>query len=171
MKNLLYFLVLSSFLISCGSNDEKKNALFSVTNNMDNSAMCINTNTITNGPAHSGSFSSKLDSAFEYSFGIGSKFSSFNSKLPKKVFVTVWINSTVPNLDASIVCEQNINGKSLKWKDFPLIESVKKANEWVEVKTSFDMPANITPDTELKVYVWNPKKHLFYVDDMEIWME
>lgn len=171
MKNLIYSLILISFLFSCSNNDEKKNAIFSTTNDMDNSVMWINTNTIVKGTAHSGFFSSKLDSTKEFGIGLGSKFENFNSKLPKKVFVKLWVYSLVPNLDAAIVCDPNINGKSLKYQSYSFVEPIKKANEWIEVKTSFDMPSNITPNTELKVYIWNPKKHLFYIDDMEVWME
>jgi len=41
----------------------------------------------------------------------------------------------------------------------------------MEVKASFDLPANLDLKNEIRVYVWNPKKLEFYVDDFNISFE
>ena len=171
MKNLVFIAVISVLLISCGKTEEKKNSIWEVSSNLDANNFWINANTLAKGTAHSGLFSSKIDTLVEYGIGIAANFSDLSEKLPKKVNIHCWIYSTVPNLDASLVCDPNVNGKSLNWQAFNLKPTITKANEWTEFKTSFDLPEEITPDSQLKLFFWNPNKQIFFVDDLEISIE
>ncbi len=171
MKKIGFIAIVSVLLISCGKTEEKKNFIWETSSNLDANNFWINSVTLTKGNAHSGLFSSKIDTLIEYGIGIAAKFNDLSEKLPKKVNVHCWIYSTVPNLDAGLVCDPNNNGQSLNWQSFNLQPIIQKANEWTEFKTSFDLPEEITPDTELKLFFWNPKKMTYYVDDLEISLE
>jgi hypothetical protein len=169
-KNVL-FTVISIILFACGKSDEKKLNLFSASNTFEENNFWINTNTIAKGLSHSGLFSSKIDSTLEYGIGIGSKFNNLTERLPKKVKVHCWIYSKSPNLDATLVCDPTINDQSINWQGLELKTKIIKANIWVEFTTTFDLPKNITPDSRLLVYFWNPKRVSYYVDDLDISLE
>lgn len=171
MKTIGILIICTVFLISCGKNSDNNNSLWSVNSNLDATNIWINTNTLCQGNTHSGLFSSKIDSLVEYGIGIGAKFQDMTTSVPKKVNIHCWIYSNEPNLDASVVCDPNLNGQCLNYQNFNLQTSIPKSNEWIEFKTSFDLPENITPDTELKVYFWNPLKKTFFVDDIEITLD
>jgi len=171
MKNIGLFAFVLFMIFACGKTDENKNCLFHATNNLDANNFWINTNTIAKGTAHSGLFASKIDTVVQYGIGIAAKFNDLTSTLPKKVTIHCWIYSNEPNLDAGLVCDPNINGKSLNWQSFNLKTTILKAKEWTEFITSFDLPKNSTPDTELKIFFWNPNKKTYFVDDFEVTLE
>lgn len=171
MKYTSLLLVSIVLLISCGKNNENSNSLWNVKSNLDDVNIWINSNTLCQGNAHSGLFSSKIDSLVEYGIGISVKLQDMTTSVPKKANVHCWIYSNEPNLDASIVCDPNLNGQCLNYQNFNLQTSIPKSNEWIEFKTSFDLPENITPDTDLKIYFWNPSKKTFFVDDFEVSLE
>jgi hypothetical protein len=158
-------------LLGCGKSDDNKSALFSLNNNFDAGNFYINNAPAVKGTAHSGQYAYKVDSTAEYGIGIAAKFNDMSSTLPKKASFKCWVFATIPAVNASLVCDPNINGQSLNYQLFDLKNVVLKANEWIEVKGSFDLPKNITPDTELKMYFWNPNKTVFLVDDFEISIE
>jgi hypothetical protein len=171
MKNVGLFAIILIFIFACGKTAEKNNSLFSVSNNFDSNVSWINVNTITKGLTHSGIFAAKMDTTIEYGIGIGSKFNDLLDKLPKKVNVHCWVYSNTPNIDATLVCDPTINDQSINWQGLNLKDKIIKAKEWTELTTSFDLPKNITPDTKLLVYFWNPNKLIFYVDDLDISLE
>jgi hypothetical protein len=171
MKKYILFIFTCVILFGCGKKEETSNALFSTSNNKDSANFWMNINTITKGTAHTGYYASKLDTLFQFGIGLNPKVKDLTDKTPKKVTVKCWVYSTTPNLEASIVCDPIINGEKLGWKNFDFKPVIKKANEWTEVIATFDLPKNITPDTELGVYIWNPNKLMFFVDDFEFSIE
>lgn len=171
MKNIGLFAITLVMVFACGKTEEKKNSLFSASSNLDINNFWINSVTLTKGITHSGLFASKIDTMVEYGIGIAAKINDLATVLPKKVTVHCWIYSNEPNLDGSLVCDPNINGQSLNWQSFNLTTAIPKAKEWTEFSTTFDLPKNLTPDTELKVFFWNPKKKIYFVDDFEITLE
>lgn len=171
MKIYILFVFTCLIIFSCGKKEEAGNELFRASNNLDESTLWLNTNTIVKSTAHSGLYSCKLDTNVEYGIGISTKVKDLTDKLPKKVFIKCWVYSTIANLDASIVCNPLLNSQVVDWKNYDLKKDISKANEWIEINTSFDLPKNMTPDTELRIYIWNPKKMSFFVDDLEFSIE
>ncbi|MBI5538711.1 MAG: hypothetical protein HY951_01530 [Bacteroidia bacterium] len=171
MRNFILFIIASVLIFGCGKKEEKGNEIFSTSNNLDANNLWLNTNTIFKGNAHSGLYSSKLDTAAEYGIGINPILKNISDKLPKKITIKCWVYSTVPNLDASIVCNPLLNSQVVDWKNYDFKTIVTKANEWTEITASFDLPKNITLDTELRAFVWNPNKLTFFVDDFEFSIE
>jgi len=171
MKNIGLFAIVSIMIFACGKADDKKNSLFSATNNMDANNFWINTNTIAKGNAHSGLYAAKIDTSFEYGIGIAAKIDDLSTTLPQKVYVHCWVYSSVSNLNAFLVCDETQNGQTLGWENFDLKTITKNANEWIELTASYNLPKNITPDSKLSVYFWNPKKQVFFVDDFEVTLE
>jgi len=167
MKKILLFTVMSLLLFSCTKTGKKANVF---TNDLENAKFWSNSFTLVKGIAHSGTYASKLDTSNIYSFGFQSVLNNILTKTPKKINVTVWVYSLQPNLDGSLVVDINNNGQTVYWNSAGL-KAVTKTKEWTEVKASFNLPANLDIKDELKIYVWNPKKFNFYIDDLSITFE
>jgi len=168
MKKVLLFVAMAAILVAC--NNKSKNNGTTFTNDLDNVKMWNNPVNLVKGIAHSGVYSCKLDTSNIFSYGFNSILGDVLTKLPKKVNVSIWAYSLTANPDASIVIEINNNGQQIFWKNAGF-NAVTKAKEWMEVKASFDLPANLDLKNEIRVYVWNPKKLEFYVDDFNISFE
>ncbi len=167
MKKILLFAVMAVILFSCSKTGKKANEF---TNDMENAKFWSNSSSVVKGFAHSGIYASKLDTANTFSYGFQSVFENILKSTPKKVIVTIWVYSLLPNPDASIVVDINNNGQSKFWKNSAL-NGVSKAKEWTEVKALFDLPANLDIKDELKIYVWNPNKRDLYIDDLNVSFE
>jgi hypothetical protein len=49
-----------------------------------------------------------------------------------------------------------------------LNEQKIKSGHWRRVSLSVSLPVFRSPDDLLKVYIWNPGKQVFYIDDMRV---
>jgi len=168
MKKVLLFVAMVAMIVSC--NNKTKNNGNTFTNDLDNVKMWNNPVNVIKGIAHSGNYACKLDTSNIYSFGFNILAGDIFIKAPKKINISLWAYSLTVSPDASIVIEINKNGQQIFWKNAGFLP-VTKAKEWIEVKTSFDLPANLDPKSELRIYVWNPKKLDFYIDDFNITFE
>lgn len=172
MNKLYIYIGIAIIFFSCGEKQNKDNSLFTTANNFDAHFFWINTNTITRVKSNSGFYSAKIDTAVEFGIGISARIEELTgSVVPGKVEVRCRIFSPVSKPDASIVVDPVANNQTLGWQSHNINEDIIKPNEWTEVTANFKLPENITPDTELKIYFWNPNKMLFYVDDIEISLE
>lgn len=173
-KHVMYPIFISLIvltLISCSKKKDGKaseNAKLVFTSNMDCFDCWANTNTLKQGIAHSGRFSSRLDSTVEFSYSFVQQYKNLNSGKAKKVNVKIW--GYFPNADirAQLVISIDSVNKNKFWESAKLDDKIKNANTWTEVTFSAALPLNISENDVLKVYVWNPKKRTFYVDDMEV---
>lgn len=173
MKRLFLLMILSAILFSCGGEKKqnKANAL-AVGQDFEWTDCWVNTSCIVKGTAHSGDFACKLDTGNVFSTTFTRTLGAINSKMPKKVNVSLWVNPTVATPDASVVVDISDNGNNIFWGGNSFKDVVKNANEWTEFKTTFDLPATIKPNHLLKVYVWNNNKlNYILLDDFNIEFE
>ncbi len=84
-------------------------------------------------------------------------------KVTCKVFKT---NSSATG--ALVICEIQKEGAMLVYLSRPLDVPMSATRKWYAVPVNFDIPANLDPWSELKLYIWNKDKTTFYMDDMEI---
>lgn len=159
---------MTAILFSC---NKGKNNGTTFSNDMDNVKMWNNPANVVKGIAHSGNYSCKLDTANIYSFGFNTLLGDALTQMPKKINVSLWVYSLISNPASSLVVEINNNGQQIFWKNADFKTTVSKTKDWTEIKASFDLPTNLNPKDELKIYVWNPKKQELYVDDFNISFE
>ena len=178
MKNFFLLLASAAILISCGGNKENKSG-DSITQtyatdmeNVDSLATIVpatwkNLETLTDTLAHSGKYSSKIDSVREFSLVYENKLGNMNNSLPKKVKITAFGCSLQPGSKGLIVCSINNN----KFYAGAVVDSVfTNTNEWKEISAEFSFPEGLTTDDVMKAYVWNKKAGVLLIDDLKLEM-
>ena len=177
MRKLFLFTALAVILFSCNEREKKvtryTNDLEKVnefSNAVGDAKLWGSPESVVKDVAHSGVYSSKLDSSNIFGFGFKSVFENILKSSPEKVNVKVWVYSLMPNPNATIVLDIISNGQSKYWKNAAL-NGVTKAMEWTECNASFELPSDLNLKDELKIYIWNPKMEKLYVDDYEISFE
>jgi hypothetical protein len=116
----------------------------------------------------SGNCSSKMDKDVEFGMGLRKRSDEISEAPPKKIIAGLWINCPDSLIDAKIVLSVDDEKGNIFWSGFPINKSVKKTNEWVYIENTIDFPLALNPKNYISVYVWNPKKELFYIDDWKI---
>lgn len=175
MKNLIVssFIICAIIMLSaCSGNNEDKNkkepGVSSFSNDLENAGW-INQNTLTKEvAAHSGKFSSKLDSVSQYSFGFVNYFKYINDTLPEKVDINFWIFYPQTGIESNLVISIDSVGKNIFWKGIPLKDSVKSPKQWKEIKSDIILPREIMFTDKVSVYIWNNDKRTFYIDDIKV---
>jgi len=174
MKNLNIFVVLSCIIIlfsACSGNkkdnDKNRPGVVVFSNNLETSGW-INQHTLTKEAAHSGKFSSRVDSVSQYSFGFADCFSNISDTLPEKVDVDFWILCSQKEIKSNLVVSIDSIGKNIFWYGIDLKDSVQTPNQWKELKTTINLPANIMMTDKISIYVWSNDKRPFYIDDLKV---
>ena len=54
------------------------------------------------------------------------------------------------------------------WHSKPLYKFITNKNKWQEVFATFQLPPSAYPDDEVSIYLWNPGKNSFLLDDFTI---
>ena len=156
-------------IVSCGDKKDKQDAnSVKFSNDMENNLQWMNTNTLVKDKAHSGDYVCKMDSTHEYSFGFYYKFEKMNTKLPKKAKVNLFAFAQSSCEKVQLAIEVDSLGKTIFWTSKPIEKKLSTPNQWIEVAEEFDFPQNILPSYDVKVYVWNPKKKNFLLDDLNV---
>ena len=133
----------------------------------------LNESTVGEGIAHSGKFSCMLDETREYSYSFEAYMSNISNKIPKKVLINAWINSTVENPDISFVIGIDSVKKNVYWNSAVVKKDVPLANVWTEVNYSFDlkMKHTLAKNDKVTIFLWNLNKLKLYYDDVTITFE
>jgi len=148
-------------------NKENKPGVVSFSNDLE-SAGWMNQQTLTKETAHSGKFSSRIDSVLQYSFGYADLFKNINDTLPEKVDVDFWILYPQTGIKTNLVVSIDSVGKNIFWAGIELVDSIKTPNQWKEIKATVNLPAKIMATDKIAVYVWNNDKRSAYVDDLKV---
>jgi hypothetical protein len=84
-----------------------------------------------------------------------------------KIKLFLFKTSNTPT-GALIVCSAEKDGKNLFWSSRPVDVPMSRTRQWYAVPVNFDIPKDLDPWAEVKVYIWNKEKITFYIDDLEI---
>lgn len=173
MKTCIVIAVAIALFAGCTKKKGKKESEIKLafSSNMECVDCWSNVGTLKQGIAHSGTYASKLDSANEYSYAFVQTFKNIKPNQVKKVNVKVW--GYFPNADirAQLVIAIDSASKSKFWEGMKLEDKIKTANTWTEVTFSVLLPATCSDNDVFKVYVWNPSKRTFFIDDLEVTFE
>lgn len=168
---LAVILCVAILFVACsGNNEDKKEnsaGAASFSNDLE-SAGWMNQQTLTKETAHSGKFSSRIDSVFQYSFGYADVFKNISETLPEKVDVDFWILYPQTGIKTNLVVSIDSVGKNIFWSGLELKDSIKIPNQWKEIKATIDLPANIMATDKITVYIWNNDKKSAYIDDLKV---
>ncbi|MDD5569871.1 MAG: hypothetical protein PHD97_01825 [Bacteroidales bacterium] len=163
-KLFLAIFVLTCIFYSCGKS--KQGTKFS--SDMEQEKYWMNLPTIIKGNANSGKYACKMDSTKEFSFGFCSKIEEFTTRIPKKVKVNFFSYSKNSCEGTGLVIQIDSVGKNIFWTSGNIAQKLGKINTWNEIDELFSLPAKLLPSYEIKIYIWNPKKKEFYIDDFSV---
>jgi hypothetical protein len=177
MKKILFAFISLALLAGCGDDTTKKNevthnALYFF-NDFENVRGWGEALTIVKGNAYSGQYYSKIDSVNKYSYGFKLEKNAISDKQLKKVSVDVWVRTSDVNTKSLLVAQ--ITRKTAKrdstiyWEKSEIRKFKLQPSEWINVKSSFDLPKELQPKDKILLYVWNSDgKSEVDVDDMEV---
>ena len=167
MKRIIFFSLIALAILSSCSNKNKTNPLY-YSNDMESSNCWNDNNTLVVGIGHSGKVFSKVTPEIPYSFTFHRPLKDISSKRVRRVEYSCWVNLSSTTSQANLVLAIDTTGKSLLWVGTPTKQFVTEPNKWVQMKGRATIPANISRDNEVKIYVWNNGKDAVSVDDFEI---
>ncbi len=141
---------------------------YTFTNDFENTTILF-TDNYTDKYCHSFNHSGFLNEKYEYCKGFSRELWSIGRKKWSKAEVTIWVFSTSkPYTNSKLVCTIEKNGKSVLWQGTTIDDFLTSQGKWYKVYTSFNIPADVSGDNKLQVYVWNPDKQNLFVDDLKI---
>jgi len=142
---------------------------FSYINDYENQAICGSAE-ITTLVARSGNHSLLFDHNHEFNgYFVDYQTAMSRDSALTSLHARLWVfkTSAAPT-GALLVCETGKDGKTLKWDSRPIDIPMARTREWYAVPVKFDIPKDLDPWAEIKVYVWNKDKSTFYIDDLEL---
>ena len=86
-----------------------------------------------------------------------------------KIKGEVWCNIDDSSANPKVVIHaQDSIGKNICWQAFGLSEKKKAFHNWAKMGFDFKLPETFVKSDHLSIYVWNPEKKKFYIDDWKI---
>jgi len=121
--------------------------------------------------AHSGRYSVKVDAAHPFSVTYRLKLGQFTTR-PRRMRLSAWAWVEEVNDDAQLTCSisapDDTQGKSKLYTQIYLADSWPY-KRWTHVSRDIELPAEISSQAELVVYLWyNSAQHPVYTDDWEL---
>jgi hypothetical protein len=93
-------------------------------------------------------------------------------KLPRYISFDLWaFNPGNLQNEALVVCSFDKGDTNLVWQSQPLAPVFTEKLKWQKITNRFVIPDGLTRDPVIKLYLWNPKKSLFFVDDLKVVFE
>ncbi|MFI5163824.1 MAG: glycosyltransferase family 39 protein [Bacteroidia bacterium] len=117
--------------------------------------------------AHSGKRALNIESKNEFCLTLKTSVKKLFRDNSGCVNISAWI---YPNakFNAQFVMEVGEPNGKREWQGKLLPKFVRTVGKWQEVFATFELPSSAYPDDEVKIYLWNPDKNSFYLDDLTI---
>ncbi len=120
---------------------------------------------------HRGAAAYRMDGSTEFSPGLileAAAFPDTAGGMKVRAAVYVKLNAIRKDLNTLFVISLEHEGKSIFYQSASLNDQAFPAGRWRRVTTEAVLPSAKSPRDVLKVYVWNPGKQVFYLDDLEV---
>ncbi len=127
-----------------------------------------NYHTIRDDVAKSGIFASRLAPDIPFSVTFKKPLSEMGVKANNTVMASLWCYMGNVETNACLVVTFESDGKVYSWNGVQLNKYVLGPNKWKKVYLKCTVPPSRLSDDIMAVYVWNPGKEIFYVDDFDI---
>ncbi len=178
MKNIIYLttIILLSTLISCNNNED--NDVITYTETFDNT-FPFDTHKnekvalIKRGDAYSGKFYGSMDTNTMYSLGFQALLNEVINKPITKVKASIMVKPSVANQKVNFVIQFVNNGVGFADATAYLENLNSKPGEWAMLESVFDITSNvqITPDTEIRCYLFKTNNTKIDYDDLIVKFE
>jgi len=90
----------------------------------------------------------------------------------RKVSLSLWVYpADADSTHAQWICRVENGGTLLFFKSFQLDEMVNKRDIYARFTASFEIPEWVDQNSDIDLFIWNPRGHEFYFDDMTIKFE
>ena len=128
---------------------------------------------------HGGKFAFVMDGRMEYSPGLGRSVSDLHlgnpdtllkgDGLKRGIRVVAYVNlPEKSNKNTLLVISFEHKNQPYSYTSLNLNEQKLRQNRWGRVSLSVPLPVLKSPGDMLKVYIWNPGKQVFYIDDLRV---
>jgi len=135
----------------------------------------VSSTSLTTAKARSGRYSIKVDPEIEYSIGYRNTLLRISDVRIKKLHVHGWVQVSSFKAKAVIVVQVSDpakGGEQVYWQALDVRNEVKTINRWTQVDQDFELPATVSGNQELRVYMWRTgPEDTTYLDDLEITKE
>ena len=128
---------------------------------------------LTADTVHRGKKAYRMDSRTEYSPGICHPVSTLPPESDnQELRVSLYVNIPVIGHDKNtlLVISFEHRNKSYSYTAVKLNDRKEGAGRWNRVTIGTTVPKFLSPDDQVKVYIWNPGKQLFYIDDLRVYL-
>ena len=140
-------------------------------NSFENQGDLPNPACISSAIVHRGRMAYRMDALTEFSPGICQPVSSLpqNSSY-NRIRVSLFVNVPAATADQKtmLVISFEHRNKPYSYTAVNLNDLKLRNGKWDRVTLDADIPAFFSPQDLLKVYIWNPAKQVFYMDDMQV---
>ena len=141
-------------------------------NTFENPGDAWNGSFCTYDTVHRGKTAFRMDYRTEYSPGFcqeAAKISSLNKRKELLVSACVYIPGTSKEPNTLLVVSFEHGGKSYHYSSLSLNDSVYRPGRWHRMALKVKVPGILSPKDLVKVYIWNPGKQRFYIDDIHVY--
>jgi hypothetical protein len=129
----------------------------------------FNENTLQQKVIHSGSFASRVDASYPYSYGFKGQFMQFDNMVPGRVDVDFWLLSKNVDIAAELVISIDSAGQNRFWTSVGLKDSLKRPDEWQQIHCKLTLPKRkIRIDDKIGIYIWSKDTREFFMDDLAV---
>ncbi len=140
-------------------------------NSFENQGDIPNPACISSSIVHRGKMAYRMDELTEFSPGICQPVSALPQR-PDNTGIVVSLYVNMPESNSSqktmLVISFEHRNKPYSYTAVNLNDLKLRKGKWDRVRLEADIPAFFSPQDLLKVYIWNPAKQLFYMDDVQV---
>lgn len=116
----------------------------------------------------SGKYSFRVDSVNEYSPGFARKISELNQGNFRNIKIQVMVFCSDTLTDFPMIISVGNAEKGLYIYASSQVGNFVNPGKWAPAFLVFEMPEILSPEDELRIYIWNPQKQTVYLDDLTI---
>jgi len=140
-------------------------------NDLENQALSYSFS-ISDSVHHSGMYCAKILPDKEYTPVFSVPMKDLGEKLPRYINFDFWaLNPGSLQNEALVVCSIDKGDTNLVWQSQPLAPIFTQKLKWQKITNRFVIPDGLKRDPVIKLYIWNPKKSVFFVDDLNVVLE
>ena len=172
MKSNFKWVLIGTVIIvaGCSSNNIKQSGLVYFNDFESIKGWGGDMSRLTDYKAHSGHYSSFVDSINPYSYTFKLLFKDISPDKIKGVNYSVWCYADAIPVKGTIVVSAGTNsGSPIFWNGNNLDNYITEAGQWVKIKAHVDIdPKAVTPGNEFGFYLTNSSKAAVFADDFTL---
>ena len=173
MRTVLSLLLASSLLLSgCNANSDAADDQVMITTGFDELLGWVDNGvgSLTKEQAYNGRYSWSVGGGREYSLTFVYPLGELTTSKPRKLRIQAWVKTDQVTTPVRLVIEVGKPNSQERtfWKPLPVF-AVAEPNKWLETEAEVELPADITSDQTLHVYLWaNSAATPVYLDNLRI---